>query len=224
MTDLRDWLDYTNTAIQLALLASLIWYAVETLRIRRTANRQANAQVNAERAWLIVELVPLCTKFEKIGWCRFSAGRHVEMSQEELRRGEHLQHKLKITNMGRTPAFILQYEVTCFRPIGRGVTELVVGDLPYRSLGAGASIEMVEEVVDVHEFVSGHSDVVIFMGKVSYTHVFSHTEMIEEQFAYGFDRVAERLNPIATEKEQREEKIWYQRAMDYLDKVSEGPN
>jgi hypothetical protein len=37
---MRDWLDYVNLCVQLLLLAGLVWYTVETRRIRRTSQRQ----------------------------------------------------------------------------------------------------------------------------------------------------------------------------------------
>lgn len=37
---MRDWIDYTNTTVQVLLLGGLVWYTVETWRIRRTSQKQ----------------------------------------------------------------------------------------------------------------------------------------------------------------------------------------
>jgi hypothetical protein len=37
---MRDWLDYWNAFIQVLLLGGLVWYTVETWRIRRTSQKQ----------------------------------------------------------------------------------------------------------------------------------------------------------------------------------------
>ena len=37
---IRDWLDYFNTGIQILLLMGLVWYTIETRRIRRTSQKQ----------------------------------------------------------------------------------------------------------------------------------------------------------------------------------------
>jgi hypothetical protein len=86
--------------------------------------RQADAMINSERAWVIAELVPVCVKFGQ--WCRRAGNGWATLSEEEILKGDHLRHKLKFTNMGRTPAHILRYQIT-YSCLDKGVTSLSGG-------------------------------------------------------------------------------------------------
>jgi hypothetical protein len=115
-----DWLiKYEAFAIWLegiALVAIFIWDRIdnhqshkETLKQMAIMQSQADALVNSERTWVIAELVPICAKFSDGRWRRPAGGSWAILSEEEIFRGYHLTHKLKFTNMGRTPAHVFRY-------------------------------------------------------------------------------------------------------------------
>jgi hypothetical protein len=93
------------------------WQAYETRRaadatgIAATASRDsADALIASERAWVVAELIPTAFKFTDQKWYRAVGTMHTMLSAEETIRGEHLHHKLKLTNMGRTPATIIGFK------------------------------------------------------------------------------------------------------------------
>jgi len=166
--------------------------------------RQADALVNSERAWVIAELVPICVKFSD--WCRPAGNSWVTLSVEEILNGVHMRHKLKFTNMGRTPAHILRCKIT-YSCLGKGVTSLSGGEVTSLSrgtverqdsvrtfdhlLGATDSIE-VPEIVDVNEYLSHRikgikelENTAVFHGWVEYQHVFS-SEVVKASFCYSY--------------------------------------
>jgi hypothetical protein len=94
------------------------------------------------------------------------------MSPEEVLAGKHLRHKLRLTNVGRTPAVITKYEINCSWPEGRP-TELVTFGLPYLSLAGAASIDFTGGEISVFEYINGTIGLVLFSGSTAYRHVFS---------------------------------------------------
>jgi hypothetical protein len=169
------------------------------------ATKSAEALINSERAWVIAELVPICVKFSD--WCRPAGNGWAMLSDEEIRNGVHMRHKLKFTNMGRTPAHILRYRVSysCFDkgvtslPRGR-VTSLSHGTVEIQDsvrtfdhlLGATDSIE-VPEIVDVYEYLRNRikginelENTAVFHGWVEYQHVFSDSEVVKVSFCYSY--------------------------------------
>jgi hypothetical protein len=128
------------------------------------ANKSAEALINSERAWVIAELVPICRRFGD-DWHRPIGNGWAQLSENELLNQEHLKHKLKFTNMGRTPAHILRYKIT-YSCLGKGVTSLSGGGVTSllrgtverhdsartfdHLLGATDSIEVPEIVVSMN--------------------------------------------------------------------------
>jgi hypothetical protein len=160
---------------------------------------QADALVNSERAWVIAELLPVCVKFSDGFWRRPAGGGWAALSEEEVLKGDHLRHKLKFTNMGRTPAHILRYQIT-YSCLDKGVTSLSGGTVARQDsayifdhlLGSTDSIE-VPEIVDVDEYMSerikGIKDLentAVFHGWVEYQHVFSDSEVVRVPFCYSY--------------------------------------
>jgi hypothetical protein len=156
------------------------------------------AIINSERAWIAAELIPMALNFDKIGWHRRMGSNWAAMSTEEVLRGDHLRHKLRFTNMGRTPAFIIKWEIKCVRthlPI-----ELVTFGQPYRSLAGGASMDIEDEFVDVSSYTKEGADLTWFKGSISYRHCFSESEVIEEPFAYFLNQKSSRLEWVPIDK------------------------
>jgi len=75
------------------------------------ATKSAEVLINSERAWIIAELIPQAVRTSDNHWCRLVGSGLVSMSTEEVLAGHHLRYKLKLTNMGRTPA---QFSVSRF--------------------------------------------------------------------------------------------------------------
>jgi hypothetical protein len=73
------------------------------------ANKSAEALINSERAWIIAELIPHAVRASNNQWFRVIPTGHVLMSVTEILAGEHLKYKLKLTNMGRTPAQLFRF-------------------------------------------------------------------------------------------------------------------
>src|SRR5258708_3620559 len=115
----------------IALLAIFIWDRIEAsqqhkqtlaqMEITRNqaratetaanaATKSAEALINSERAWLIAELTPVCRKFAD-QWHRPAGATWAPLSVEEILKGDYLEHKLKLTNMGRTPAHIGKFQL-----------------------------------------------------------------------------------------------------------------
>lgn len=114
------WPEGIATWALIFTLGAIVWQAVE---VRRSVNaakesadaalKNAEAVINAERAWLTVEMAPFAKK--KGGkWFRWIGGGQLAlMDSVTILKGEHLQHGLKFVNMGRTVAHICAYEFHC---------------------------------------------------------------------------------------------------------------
>ena len=160
--------------------------------------RQADALVNSERAWVIAELVPICRRFGD-DWHRPIGNGWAQLSENELLNQEHLKHKLKLTNMGRTPAHILSYRLI-YSCLDKGVTSLS-GKIAERQdsqhifdhlLGATDSTEA-QEIVHVDKYlfrkikgIKELENTAVFHGWVKYQHVFSDSEVVKVSFCYSY--------------------------------------
>lgn len=181
------------------------------------ANKSAEALINSERAWLIAELVPICVKFGNL-WHRPAGTSWVGLNSSEVTRGEHLRHKLKFTNMGRTPAHILRYQIGYSREVEKTDTGLgMVEDVKRpeiefdRLLGGNDSIEVKE--IDVAEYIRdsikaiGDSEATgILSGWVKYQHVFSDNDVVNVPFVYFYVPSAEQLRRVPLQKPEKEKK------------------
>ncbi len=203
----------------IALLAIFIWDRIEAsqqhkqtltqMEITRNqaratetaanaATKSAEALINSERAWLIAELAPICRKFAD-QWYRPAGATWAPLSMEEILKGDYLEHKLKLTNMGRTPAHILGYQI-CYSCLGEGVKRLSEGSIRKQVsvrtfdhlLGAGDAVE-IPESIDAKKYMGDRftkitdlENTAVFHGCVRYQHVFSKTEVVEEPFCYVY--------------------------------------
>jgi hypothetical protein len=163
------------------------------LRTLKAIEKQAEAAVNAERAWLVAELVPTATKHGS----RFlipADGYTGELSGEDMAGSKHFQYQLKVTNMGKTPAVITKYTIK--RSNGTDEGTLIDFELPYRSIGAGGQWYFYALDVDGESTNYRADDHVFFFGNVSYQHVFSRRDTVLEPFAYSLKRDTGRLERI----------------------------
>ena len=162
------------------------------------AKASADAAIAADRAWVIAEIIPICAKFGG-HWCRPAGDGWATLSDEEMHDGDHLKHRLKFTNMGRTPAHILSYELR-YSCLDKGVTQLSGGSVrnqttmrPFDRLLAGGGHTTPPELVDVDNYmrdsitgINKLENTAVFYGWVRYQHVFSKTEIVEEPFRYVY--------------------------------------
>jgi hypothetical protein len=169
------------------------WQAYETRRAADASNKSARAFVNSERAWIAAELIPIAAMFQDKSWRVPIGDNWKELSTEQILKGEHLKHRLRITNMGKTPAFITKWTVECVENRRR---ELVNFGLPYRSLGAGEHLDVWDNLVDVHGDIKADYGPVGFEGTVFYLHVFDRTKLKEEPFGYSFNRDTKKLERL----------------------------
>jgi len=162
------------------------------------ANKSAEALISSERAWIIAELVPICRRFGD-DWHRPIGNGWAQLSENELLNQEHLKHKLKVTNMGKTPAHILSYRLI-YSCLDKGVTSLS-GKIAERQdsqhifdhlLGATDSIEA-PEMIHVDKYISRKikgikelENTAVFHGWVKYQHVFSDSEVVKVSFCYSY--------------------------------------
>jgi hypothetical protein len=171
------------------------------------AKASADALVNAERAWVVAELVPICVQFGNL-WHRPAGSSWASLTTVEVTKGEHLRHKLKFTNMGRTPAHILRYQIGYSREVEKTDIGLrMVGDVKRpeiefdRLLGGNDSVEVKD--IDVAEYIRdsikeiGDSEATgILSGWVKYQHVFSDTDVVNVPFVYLYVPSAEQLRRV----------------------------
>jgi len=169
----------------------------------------AQAVMNSERAWLVVELKPLALRYSDGQWYRFVEDKPVAMSAAEILAGQHLQYTLRFINLGKTPAFIVKYEIYCLRAnVPREVIEF---GQPYLFLAGGGLMDM--ETINVSEYTktTASTDWVLIGATVSYQHVFSKTYVAEEQAVYRFSTETNSLQrivgipPGTYEKQQKQE-------------------
>ena len=141
-----------------------IWLTVRTLR---AIEKQADAMINSERAWIVAELVPMCAQFGNL-WHRRAGSGWATMSAEETFRGDHLKHKMRFTNMGRTPAHILSFKIDYSCLLG----SVAQADLPEGASGdpiifapfdhllaAGEFEEVLGTLIDVHRYINGSNSI-----------------------------------------------------------------
>jgi hypothetical protein len=180
------------------------------------AKASADALINAERAWVIAELVPLCTKFSDGRWYRRIADNWAQLSDEEIMDGYFRMHTLKFTNIGRTPAHILGYQIS-YSCLGEGVTTLSgeaiskqVSVRTFDRLLGGSSSIVVPEAVDVDSYMAEYiegirelKNTAVFHGWVGYQHVFS-SEILEEPFCYSFKVSEDSLVRIPQRKSDKQ--------------------
>lgn len=202
-----------------AITALAVWYqAKETARAAKATEIAANAAkdnatalINSERAWVIAELVPICAKFGS-WWHRRAGSGWAVLTGEEVLSGEHLKHRLKLTNMGRTPAHVLSFRIG-YSCLLEGVTVLpegTSGDIVEKHpfdhlLATGAAIEVLEPTIDVDKFrrdsikqvgdskkIEDAKWTLVFHGWVEYLHVFSE-KSVRELFCYVYIPSLQRL-------------------------------
>jgi hypothetical protein len=187
----------------------------------KAAQASADAMINSERAWVIVELVPICRQFGK-WWHRPAGDRWAELSEEEVVKGEHRKYKFKFTDMGRGPAQILGFTFiyTC---LGKGVIDLPESGAGERALksyrpfeqllgGNEKSIE-IEEIIDMNLYMRDDFPAIkrldktaVIHGWVKYRHMLSTVDDCYADFCYVYAVSQDRLTTVGRHTKQRQQK------------------
>ena len=206
-----EWWQVILAAIAIGVIG---YQAFLTRRSVDAAKTSADALINSERAWVVADFVPICAKFGGT-WCRPIAGGWTMMNPEELLKGEHLNHLLKLTNMGRTPARILTFELGhsplgdegINGPIGEIVKDIENNEFD-RILGGGESIQDTE--INVSQLVNksikkvGDSKTFIgFYGLIKYQHVFSNVDVEEVPFRYLYNPFTQQFTRMPQPKSEK---------------------
>lgn len=219
--------------VGLVTLGIIGWQAIETRRAAQAmrdslpfqeraataAKENTDAQINAERAWVIPEFLP----FARIGTDRRWHTKDRALTTEEILRGEHLRCFVKLTNMGSTPAQVISIQVnyTCLPQ--QSVSELpantqgqLIHMYPFNHFLAGKeAIEIFDPSIDVHASITqsaesfgriqDHRATAIFYGWVQYRHMFSDKESCFADFCYVYTPELKRLTSAGPYPKQRQE-------------------
>jgi hypothetical protein len=183
------------------------------------ASKSAEALINSERAWIIAELVPQAARVGNNLWVRLVGDGRVLMDDKEIVAGHHLRYKLKLTNMGRTPAQLFYFTIR-YSCLGKGVTDLPENaggnETSFRSfehlLGSGESVE-IAEIIDLHQYMGddrGDIDkfekTAVIHGEVKYHHIFSSADDWLAEFCYSYTASEQRLTKVGRRTKQRQER------------------
>ncbi|HXA78221.1 MAG TPA: hypothetical protein VNV41_13905 [Candidatus Acidoferrales bacterium] len=190
-----------HQAIQVRQQTHILNKSAEATEIAaESAKASADALIASERAWLIAELVPTAIKHGH-RWYVPDGNKTGELSDADLSDGNQFKYQLKVTNMGRTPAFVTNYSIS--RSNGSDEGQLIDFELPHRSLGAGGQWYLY--ALDVDTEVRNYSDdsAIVFFGNITYQHVFSNKTTIQEHFAYAFKRETGRLERMPVPENRR---------------------
>jgi hypothetical protein len=177
------------------------------------AAENANALINAERAWVIPEFKSIA-KTNGIFWA-YQNGE--KMTVEDILAGKHLVYLLKLTNMGRTPAQVISFQIayTC---LGEGVTDLppnAAGNVcEYREfikLLGSEPVEITDPVIEVSKFIAKDLQAIrnlektaVFHGWVKYRNMFSKKDCFAD-FCYVYTVSRNTLSSVGRHTGQREE-------------------
>jgi len=173
------------------------------------AKKSAEAYISGERAWVAGELMPFASRYSNGRWYRFVENTPVEMSDKEIIAGQHLQFTLRLINLGKTPAFIVNYNIYCLRV--KTSREAIAFGQPYRFISGGDSWDI--QMFNISEYAKTATDADPVMIDVTlfYQHVFSKTDVAEEHIVYMFLPETDTLQritgipPLTYEKQQKGE-------------------
>jgi hypothetical protein len=209
------------TVLLVLIGAGAVWAALRTLV---AIEKQADAMVKSDRAWVIPEVVPMA-KRKSDQWFRWiGGGKTVPMSENEILRGEHLRHGLKFINMGRTVARISAYDIHIglfdWKKELLRIQEMHQNGEFDRTLAGGETTEVLaDEIIDINEVASNPAAEIetwknwlVVLVMVSYQHVFSGGEPETEVFRFVYDpkkmKVSRKATTEADKKQARDPQIW----------------
>jgi hypothetical protein len=193
---MSDWIAAAGIFIQVLLFAGLIWYCVETRRIRIAAGKQADAAIastealrSSERAWIMVDIekqpgavfLTEGTGVDSTGKKSFSTGAFV---------------RCVCRNLGKTPARISETRICLLagiKPLPKEPNLAIpISDAEPHYLQSGDESKH-DWTID-GEGGAGITNMVVIYGVVKYQHIFSDQE-VQTTFGYRVtvDNKLERL-------------------------------
>ena len=222
MSGARDWIDKGSFLVAsfLAIVGALgVWAAFKILKaINRQAEimtRQTEAMINSERAWVVAELHPHAYQGKDESWYHQNG---LPFTTEQALAGEHLLYSMKLTNMGRTPAQILGFEVR-YACLPKGVTDLPkdggaefaeIREFRHLLAAEGNSVEIDDPVIDTRLHMNDSWDEIrrlektaVVHGSVRYRHMFSARDDSYADFCYVYAVSLNRLKSVGTHTRQR---------------------
>jgi hypothetical protein len=207
-----DWHDaiapqtWSNWLLGLVGIGGIIAAVYTLLSINRQASileRQTKATEESvktltasERAWLTASLMRDATK--KDGQWYWSDRPEVRLTTEEVTKGLQYKYKLRVTNIGKTPAQILGYE-QCYSCLGKdGITArsrsssyIIGSENQERTMKAGDSADIFTLKIDVPmhlhlKKIDSLEETAIFYGWVKYRPVIDQSEDCFADFCYAW--------------------------------------
>jgi len=106
--------------LALGSLCEIRKQSINTEKAANAASLNAQAVINAERAWVVAELHPMGKKRDDKLWVDDSG---MPFTTEQILASKHEEYSLRIKNIGRTPAQIISFEMS-YSCVPEGVTEL----------------------------------------------------------------------------------------------------
>jgi hypothetical protein len=184
------------------------WQSWEARKAAEAALLNARAVIDSERGLLVAELIPICARFgDQRLWYRPVADTWVPLSEAEILAGVHLEHRLRITNLGRTAAKIdevmlrsefLEDDSSNQYRSNRDLMTVIGCD--YAIAGSGSCDIL---TVDIDEWkrrltqeIGDSKKTVLLYGVITYFHVFSKTDVQECWFRYCLRPDAQGLEKI----------------------------
>jgi hypothetical protein len=195
-----------GTVIAIVTLKDLARQTVATEQAADAARINARALIEAERALIRVELVSTSYKGKDGRW--YGEDR-VPFTPADVLAGKHLLYSMKMTNVGRTPAHILEYQIS-YSCLPEGVTDIppvggsgLVEERGFNHLlTAGAAIEIMEPInigfymKDSWKEILECEKTAVVYGWVKYRHIFSATEECRTDYCYSYTASLERLSSV----------------------------
>jgi len=166
------------------------------VKAANAALMSAQVVINAERAWIVVEMHPVYRRDEHGYW--FSED-GVQLTTKEILAGEHLAYSLRIRNVGRTPAQILSYQFvySCLPEGFKDIPPHSDGDISQTGVfnhllpnGSGP-IEILPPfdigtyMTDSRTEIEDLKKTAVFHGWVKYRHMFS-TDECQSDYCYVY--------------------------------------
>ena len=149
--------------------------------------------------------MPAAYRYSDGRWYRFVGDNAVVMSEKERVAGDHLGYTLRVTNWGKTPAFILNYEIYWF-----GIDKpkaLITSGESFRFAGGGGFIDLTAfNIFEYSRYISFEKRAYLVI-TVNYQHVFDKQYTGTEVVVYAFSTRSDSLHrvegvpPIADEKQ-----------------------
>ncbi len=173
-----------------------IWTLRKIERQTKATEGSVQALIASERAWLTASFIRQATKFADGQWYK-TEPHTIALNDEEMSQGFYYGYKMRVTNIGKTPALITGFEYRVSL-LGKGETKLHpnsgnVIDTKYeeRTLPGGQSVDLFYAKID--GFMTLHRQKIdalectaVFHGDVKYRPIIDPSEDSCADFCYVY--------------------------------------